>query len=179
MPWRDMTADEIATRPDLRLGGALLWMVIVCAVVVTVPTIGVLLAMLVLSTGGIHANPAGVFSWIDGPYRMGWTYMVPVVFFMVWSLGFVVLTLLRLPLTPAVASVGVVVWVAMRIVLNYVGQAPLVAAEDRTTVADALIRLWLYAVAVLAETALAAGFCGYMAAGVRPNAYYRRRLPTL
>ena len=33
-------------------------------------------------------------------------------------------------------------------------------------------------VAVLAETALAAGFCGYMAAGVRPNAYYRRRLPT-
>jgi len=71
MPWRDMTADEIANRPELRLGGALLWMVIVCAVSVIVPTIGMLLAVLSLYAGGIHANPAGLFSWIDGPYRMG------------------------------------------------------------------------------------------------------------
>jgi len=104
--------------------------------------------------------------------------MIPVIFFMVWSLIFVVMTLLRLPSTPVVASAGVAVWVALRIVLAYFGQAPLVAAEDRTTLLDALVRLWPYAVAVLAETALAAGFCGYMAAGVRPNAYYRRRLPT-
>ena len=178
MSWRDMTAEEIASRPELRLGGALLWMVIVCTIVVIVPTVGTLLAMLVVHSGGGHANPAGVFSWLEGPYRMGWTYMVPVVFFMVWSLAFVVMTLLRLPSTPAVASAGIVVWTAMRIVLNYLGQAPLIAEEDRTTWLDALVRLWPYAVAVLAETALAAGFCGYMAAGVRPNAYYRRRLPT-
>ncbi|MBN9088650.1 MAG: hypothetical protein J0J01_17235 [Reyranella sp.] len=80
MAWRDMTAEEIASRPELRLGGALF----------IAPTVSMLLAILVLYTGGVHANPA----------------------------------------------------------------------------------------AVLAETALAAGFCGYMAAGVRPNAYYRRRLPT-
>ena len=178
MPWRDMTAEEIASRPELRLGGALLWIVIVCSIVFIVPTVGMLLALLVLSAGGVHANPAGIFSWLDGPYRMGWTYMVPVIFFMVWSLLFVVMTLLRLPSTPAAASAGVVLWVAMRIVLNYLGQAPLVASEDRTTLAEALVRLWPYAVATLAEAALAAGFCGYMTAGVRPNAYYRRRLPT-
>jgi hypothetical protein len=178
MAWRDMTADEIAGRPECRLGGALLWMIIVCAIAVIVPTAGVLLAILVLASGGVHANPAGVFSWLDGPYRMGWTYMVPVVFFMVWSLIFMVMTLLRLPSTPLVASAGIVLWVAMRIVLNYFGQAPLVAAEDRTTLPDALVRLWPYAIVTLAEAGLAAGFCGYMAAGVRPNAYYRRRLPT-
>ena len=30
---------------------------------------------------------------------------------------------------------------------------------------------------LLGEIVLVAGFCGYMTAGVRPNAYYRRRLP--
>jgi hypothetical protein len=177
MAWRDMTAEEIAGRPERRLGGALLWMVVVCAIVIVVPTLGMLLAVLVLSTGGIHANPAGIFSWLDGPYRMGWAYMIPVIFFMAWSLIFVVMTLLRLPSTPLVASAGVVMWVAIRLALNYFGQAPLVAGEDRTTLLDALVRLWPYATVVLAETALAAGFCGYMTAGVRPNAYYRRRLP--
>ena len=37
---------------------------------------------------------------------------------------------------------------------------------------------WPLAIDVLGELVLAAGFCGYMAGGVRPNAYYRRRLPT-
>jgi hypothetical protein len=36
---------------------------------------------------------------------------------------------------------------------------------------------WPLAVDLWAEAVLAAGFCGYMADGVRPNAYYRRRLP--
>jgi hypothetical protein len=179
MQWRDMTAEEIASRPDARLGGALLWMVIACAVAFVVPTLGVLLAILVLATGGVHANPGSVFSWLDGPYRMGAVYMIPVIFFMAWSLVFVVMTLGRLRSTPAVASAGVVLWVVLRIVLNYFGQAPPVAAADGTTLPDALVRIWPYAIVTLAELALAAGFCGYMTAGVRPNAYYRRRLPTV
>jgi hypothetical protein len=36
---------------------------------------------------------------------------------------------------------------------------------------------WPLAVDLVAELAMAAAFCGYMASGVRPNAYYRRRLP--
>jgi hypothetical protein len=178
MPWRDMTADEMASRADARLGGALLLMVVVCAVAFMVPAVGVLLAMLAIVAGGVHANPGDVFSWLDGPYRMGRLYMIPVIFFMLWSLVFVVMTLARLRSTPAVASVGIVVWVVLRIALGYVAQAPLVAAEDGTTLPDALVRIWPYAIATLAELALAAGFCGYMATGSRPNAYYRRRLPT-
>jgi hypothetical protein len=177
MTWRDMTAEEIAQRPEARLGGALLWMVIACTIAFVVPTLGILAAFLIIAAGGIHANPANVFSWLDGPYAMGATYMIPVFFFMVWSLVFVVMTLARARTTPALASAGVVAWVVLRIALHYFGQAPHVAAADRTTLLDALIRVWPYAIATLAETALAAGFCGYMTTGLRPNAYYRRRLP--
>ena len=38
--------------------------------------------------------------------------------------------------------------------------------------------LWPLGIDLLAQLAMALAFCGYMAAGVRPNAYYRRRLPT-
>ena len=37
---------------------------------------------------------------------------------------------------------------------------------------------WPLAVDLLGEAVMAIAFCGYMADGVRPNAYYRRRLPT-
>jgi hypothetical protein len=151
--------------------------VIACAVASIVPTVGMLLAFIVIATGGIHANPANIFSWLDGPYAMGTTYMIPVFFFMIWSLLFLIMTLARLRATPAIASAGMVAWVALRIALHYLGQAPDAAAASNTTVVDGLVRLWPYAIATLAETALVAGFCGYMASGLRPNAYYRRRLP--
>ena len=177
MQWRDMTSEERATRPEARLGGALLWMVIIAAVAFVVPTIGCLAAFVVLSTGGIHANPGNVFAWLDGPYRIGTVYMVPIVFFMAWSLVFVAMTLARLRATPSVAGAGMVLWVALRLVLGYLAQAPDVAAAEKTGWIDGLVLIWPYGVNILAEIALAAGFCGYMAAGLRPNAYYRRRLP--
>src|SRR5438477_11783195 len=136
MGWRTMTPEEMATRPESRLGGALLWMVIGCAIVVVVPTIGVVVAFAVIASGGVHTNPGNVFSWLDGPYRIGKVYMVPVGIFMAWSLLFVVMTLARLGATPMVASAGIVLWVISRLVLGYVGQAAPVAAEENTTFAD-------------------------------------------
>ena len=178
MQWRDMTAAEIATHPESRLRGALLWMVVAAAIAFAVQSIGMVLAFIVVSTGGIHANPGNIFSWLDGPYGAGTTYMIPVVFFMIWSLVFVVMTLGRFKATPIAASVGIVLWVVLRAAFAYVGQAPLVAAAEHTSLADALVRSWPFAIAVFGEATLAAGFCGYMASGRRPNAYYRRRLPT-
>jgi hypothetical protein len=100
------------------------------------------------------------------------------VFFMAWSAVFVVMTLTRLRATPVIASAGIVMWATLRIVLNYLAQGLMTAETENTTVIDALVRMWPYAIVVLAEAALAASFCGYMATGLRPNAYYRRRLPT-
>jgi len=103
--------------------------------------------------------------------------MTPVVFIMAWSLMFVLMTLLRLRSTPMVASAGIVAWVVLRGIVSYLGQAPSIAAAEQTSWLDALVLTWPYAIAIIAEAVLAAGFCGYMATGVRPNAYYRRRLP--
>lgn len=177
MYWRDMTETEYATLPEARLAGALRWMLIACLVVAIVPTAGVGLAFFLLSGGGAHANPFKIFSWIDGPMRMGKVYMVPVVYFVGWAWLFVVMTLLRLRFTPIVMSVGLVVWALLRAVVNWIGPAPDIAIAEQTSLLDALVLTWPYATAILAEFVAVVGFCGYMATGVRPNAYYRRRLP--
>ena len=141
MAWRDMTEQEAATRPEVRLGGALLWVVLAAVVVCLVAIVGALLAFDQLRSIGIR-------------------YMIAVGFAGIWSAVFVVMTLLRLPATPAVASVGFVAWIAWRFAVALWSQAG-----------------WPLAVDTWVEAVLAAGFCGYMADGVRPNAYYRRRLP--
>ena len=43
MAWRDMTEQEAATRPEARLGGALLWVVLAAVVVCLVAIGGALL----------------------------------------------------------------------------------------------------------------------------------------
>jgi hypothetical protein len=141
MAWRDMTEQEAATRPEARLGGALLWVVLAAGVVCLVAIVGALLAFDQLRSIGIR-------------------YTIAVGFAGIWSAVFVVMTLLRLPATPVVASAGFVAWIAWRFAVALWSGAG-----------------WPLAVDLWAEAVLAAGFCGYMADGVRPNAYYRRRLP--
>lgn len=141
MAWRDMTQQEQTTRPEARLGGALLWLVLAAAVVCLVAV-------------------GGAFLAFDQLELIGVRYMIAVGFAGAWSAVFVVMTLLRLPATPLVASAGFVAWIAWRFAVALWSQAG-----------------WPLAVDLLAEAVLAAGFCGYMADGVRPNAYYRRRLP--
>jgi hypothetical protein len=92
--------------------------------------------------------------------QIGIKYMIAVGFAGLWSAVFVVMTLLRLRATPPVVSAGFIAWIAWRFVASLIGHAG-----------------WPLAVDLLGEIVLAAGFCGYMAGGVRPNAYYRRRLP--
>jgi hypothetical protein len=141
MAWRDMTEQEAATRPEARLGGALLWVVLAAVVVCLVAIFGALLAFDQLRSIGIR-------------------YMIAVGFAGTWCAVFVIMTLLRLPATPVVASAGFVAWIAWRFAVALWSGAG-----------------WPLAVDLWAEAVLAAGFCGYMADGVRPNAYYRRRLP--
>lgn len=136
-----MTEQELATRPEARLSGALLWVVLAAGVVCVVAVGGALLAL-------------------DQLRAIGVRFMIAVGFAGTWSAIFVVMSLLRLPATPMVASVGFLVWIAYRFAVALWSQAG-----------------WPLAVDLWTEAVLAAGFCGYMADGVRPNAYYRRRLP--
>jgi hypothetical protein len=141
MQWRTMTATELATRPEAKLGGALL----------AIDVIAVLLCALVL---------VGLNLALNEFRAIGTRYGIAVAFITLWSGAFVVMTWLRLRATPVLASAGLFAWILYRLAVSVAGGYG-----------------WPLAVDLLAELAMAASFCGYMATGVRPNAYYRRRLP--
>ncbi len=91
--------------------------------------------------------------------ELGLKYEIAVSFVTLWSILFVVMTLLRSPATPVVASTGLVVWIVYRFAVALMTAG------------------WPLFVDMLGEIVLVAGFCGYMASGAAPNAYFRRRLP--
>lgn len=88
--------------------------------------------------------------------------MIAVAFVVAWSITSTIMTPLRSGTTPVVASVGLGAWVAYFFCVAVLAEAG-----------------WPLAVDLLGETVMAAAFCGYMAGGVRPIAYYRHRLPAV
>jgi hypothetical protein len=141
MQWRDMTAEELATRPEARLGGALLCMVIVAALLAVVMLVGLIVA-------------------VDQFRAVAGRFQIALAFVAAWSAAFVVMTALRVRATPTLASFGVVAWVVYRFWVSVTGGYG-----------------WPLSIDLFAQLAMALAFCGYMAGGVRPNAYYGRRLP--
>ena len=141
MQWRDMTAEELATRPEARLGGTLLCMVIVAALLVVEMLVGLVVAF-------------EQFGAVAGRFQ------IALLFVTAWSAAFVVMTLLRVRATPTLSSFGIVAWVVYRLGVSIAGGYG-----------------WPLTIDLLAQLAMALAFCGYMAGGVRPNAYYGRRLP--
>jgi hypothetical protein len=121
---------------------------------------GALLWMTIAAALLCLLTAAGTLLAYDQLRAVGVRYMIAVGFITLWSAVFIVMTLLRLRATPLVASAGLVAWIAWRFLAALLYQSG-----------------WPLAVDLLGEIVLAAGFCGYMAGGVRPNAYYRRRLP--
>lgn len=141
MQWQDMTAEELATRPEAKLGGTLLGMVIVAVLLCAVMFVG----------------------WVAAPDQfraVGGRFQIALAFVNVWAAAFAVMTVLRLRATPLLASLGITAWVVYRIIVSALGGFG-----------------WPLGIDLLAQLAMALAFCGYMASGVRPNAYYRRRLP--
>jgi hypothetical protein len=125
-----------------RLNGALLWVVVAAAL------------LAVTSLGGL------AFAF-DQLRAIGNRYMVAVLFVTAWSLAFLLMTAIRAPATPLIASFGLFLWIAYRLFVA-------IAAGG-----------WPLVVDLLGEAVLVAGFCGYMLTGSRPNQYYRRRPPKM
>jgi hypothetical protein len=104
MAWRNLTAKEEATLPEVRLGGALLWL-----------TIAALALCIVALAGTCFA--------FDRLREIGGRYMIAVAFIVAWSLTFIVMTLLRARATPVVASIGLAAWVAYRFCVSILAEA--------------------------------------------------------
>ncbi len=88
---------------------------------------------------------------------LGGRYTVAVLFVTALSVLFLGLTWMRSPATPLIVTFGLALWVAYRLWVAIASGS------------------WPLVVDLLGEGVLAAGFCGYMLTGWRPNAYYRRR----
>lgn len=124
---------------------------------------GSLLAAVIAAAFLCAVSVAGISLAFDRLHDIGLGYTFAVALVTVWSFLFVVMTVFRLRQTPFVTSVGLMAWIAYRLCI---------------VLADGAVLHWPLLVDLLGEVLLGVGFCGYMAMAVRPNAYYRRRLPT-
>ena len=102
----------------------------------------------------------GVIVAVDQFRAVAGRYQIALAFVTAWSVAFVVMTALRVRITPTLASIGIIAWVVYRICASVTGGYG-----------------WPLGIDLLAKLAMALAFCDYMATGVRPNGYYRRRLP--
>jgi hypothetical protein len=118
---------------------------------------GALLWMMVAAALLALVGLGGLAFAFDQLRALGGRYTVAVLFITMWSLVFLAMTLVRAPATPLIACLGFGLWVAYRL-------CAAIASGN-----------WPLTVDLLGDAVLAAGFCGYMLTGSRPNAHYRRR----
>ena len=118
---------------------------------------GALLWMAVAAALLALVSLGGLAFGFDQLRALGGRYIVAVLFVTALSVLFLALTWMRSPATPLILTFGFGLWVAYRL---YVA----IASGG-----------WPLVVDLLGEVVLAAGFCGYLLTGSRPNAYFRRR----
>jgi hypothetical protein len=118
---------------------------------------GALLWMVVAAALLALVGLGGLAFAFDQLRALGGRYMMAVLFVTALSVLFLALTWMRSPATPLILTLGFGLWVAYRL---YVA----IASGG-----------WPLVVDLLGEAVLAAGFCGYLLTGSRPNAYFRRR----
>ena len=118
---------------------------------------GALLWMVVAAALLAATSLGGLALAFDQLRAIGGRYMVAVLFVTAWALLFLAMTWMRSPATPLVVMAGFVLWVAYRLAVAIMAGS------------------WPLVVDLFGEAVLAAGFCGYMLTGSRPNAYYRQR----
>jgi hypothetical protein len=171
MAWRAMTAEEMASRPEARLEGSLL-LVVVCAATLAVTfVIAMLLVMVLIATGQMGRSLSGFFT---GPAGLGALHSIPMLYLMVWAMAFSLMTLTRSPSTPGFAAGGLAGWVGLRLVISIAAQV-WIASRYGSVSAGFIVQSVLPMLLVfVGEIMLVAGFWIYMREGDRPNGYYRR-----
>lgn len=175
MTWRPMTAEELVSRPEARLQGSLL-LIVLCAGALGVAAVLSLLAALItipaaLLLGGFAAGLLPT----SGPAGLGMLYAIPTLYLLIWALVFSIMTFTRSPSAPGFAAVGLIGWTGVRLVVSVVGQF-WIASQYSGGAGFMLQSLLPMLLGFIGEAMLAAGFWIYMRDDARPNAYYRRRI---
>lgn len=170
MTWRPMTADELVTRPEARLGGSLLAIVVGAAVLSVAGALCLVAGLVFLPAALTGGTLKAAFR---GPAGLGLLYSIPVLFLMAWAIGFWILTMMRSPAGPTFAATGLVAWIGVRLLIAIVGQFWVASRYSGGSglILQSVLPMLL---SFIGEAMLAAGFWVYMRDGERPNGYYRR-----
>jgi hypothetical protein len=171
MAWRAMTDEEMVTRPEARLQGSLLLIVVCAAILAAACAISLLLALVAMPSV-LFVGFSGLFK-LRGPAGLGVLYAVPSLYLMLWAVAFTVLTLMRSSLAPSFAAGGLIGWLGVRLLISVVGQIWVASqySGGPEFLVQSLVPMLL---GFLGELMLVAGFWVYMRDGARPNGYYRR-----
>lgn len=173
MAWRPMTAEELVSRPEARLEGSLL-LIVLCGGALGVAAVLSLLAALVAIPAALLGGFAGGLLPTSGPAGLGLLYAIPMLYLLIWALVFSVMTITRSPSTPGFASVGLIGWVGVRLIVSVAGQLWIANQYSGGGAAFMLQSLLPMLLSFVGEAMLAVGFWIYMRDGARPNGYYRR-----
>ncbi|WP_040577252.1 hypothetical protein [Methylopila sp. M107] len=172
--WRDLSEAEAKLWPKARLGGALLGLAIVTGVLTLMLLILLLVAGWKLTTGGVEEF-VRAFAGRSRFAYIGLVSAISVIALMIWSAVSFSLILARLRFAPAVMATGAGFAFLIGVASSATAQWLIVSQSEQD--------VWTYAVAVLPVTpqwlgslALTIGTIGYLVGGVRPNAYFRRRV---
>ncbi len=150
--WQDLTPEQIASVREARLGGAL---------------------------GAILAGAAGLAVVGGAVSVLGAAVNATLIIFQIqlwiivaWAVVFIGMTLARAESTPRVSAGLLFACVLLRSLMTVLGYAR--TGLEGATLANLLA---VHVAYLLFELALAAAFWGYMTKGIRPNLYYRQRIP--
>lgn len=176
MAWRPMTAEEMVSRPEARLEGSLL-LIVLCAAALGVAAVLSLLLTLIAIPAALSGGSMGGLFAASGPAGLGALYAIPTVYLMVWALVFSIMTMMRSSAAPGFAAAGLVGWVGVRLLISVAGQF-WIASRYSGGPGFILQSLLPMLLGFVGELMLAAGFWIYMRDGARPNAYYRRQVRT-
>ncbi|MBM3620061.1 MAG: hypothetical protein FJX20_05165 [Alphaproteobacteria bacterium] len=173
MTWRPMTDEELVSRPEARLEGSLL-LIMVCAAALGVIAILLLLAaLLTMPASLLFGGFASSLLTGRGPAGLAALYAIPTLYLLIWALVFSIMTLMRSSSAPGFACWGLIGWTALRLVVGVAGQF-WIASQYSGGAEFMLQSLVPMLLTFIGELMLVAGFWIYMRDGARPNGYYRR-----
>lgn len=174
--WRPLTDQEIAAWPMAQMGGALLWIVGLTTALTVYLIVGIAGAASTLAQGGIRAALATSGLASAGQAALyAWLSWVQVLTLLVWSATVFACSVARVRSTAVICVAGAVSLFVMQPPIDVVGY--LVTFSQAGAEPPPFYELILpFIPRWLGAATATMGLAGYMLGGVRPNAFFRRRV---
>lgn len=173
--WRSLTPEQAKQWPKARLGGALAAMCAATGLMTLALAVLLVIAAFNLHMLDAFRIPEDLSTPTDKATVLGLIGMLEVALLLAAGAPFFVMTLLRARATPVV-SVAALILLFFVVAGLDVGRQMVLMWSIGPVWGIALQTLWTQFAGWLGSAAMIAATSGYLLGGVRPNAYFRRRV---